>query len=523
MPDNAVSASAKGATSLIALQIISRAITFALNQFLLRYLSPELLGISVQLELYKMGTMYFARESLRVAAERRSDGGIQAAINLSYLAILAGFPISALLAEWYLSVGSLDVAYFSQALRVNQLAALVELLMEPAFTAAQQNLMYGARATAEGASVILKTVTVFSLFFWSHSRGIDLGVLPYAVGELVNSVVLTTVYWSLTAPVARDKKFSLFPRKMKSSPSQRYLLSYFYKPLLWLIGSLFFQTGIKWLLTEGDKLLITALASLEDQGLYALSANYGGLVARMLFQPIEISSRNLFATLCGASSKPSKTPNETSKKGESTTDSSATNDNLQSAALVLRDIIRVYSIFSLIIFAIGPTAAPLLLRLVAGSRWSSSGAAQVLGTYCYYIPFLAINGVSEAFVAATASTKDLRDQTFWMVGFSGLFGLSAYAFVSVLGLGAEGLVWSNCVNMALRVVFNFAFVRRYFAERGRAFSIAGVLPNMYAVGFAVAAPSVLTQSGKIGTFKAYGLFGELVRVGGVAGLLAVAM
>lgn len=216
MPDNAVSASAKGATSLIALQIISRAITFALNQFLLRYLSPELLGISVQLELYKMGTMYFARESLRVAAERRSDGGIQAAINLSYLAILAGFPISALLAEWYLSVGSLDVAYFSQALRVNQLAALVELLMEPAFTAAQQNLMYGARATAEGASVILKTVTVFSLFFWSHSRGIDLGVLPYAVGELVNSVVLTTVYWSLTAPVARDKKFSLFPRKMKS-------------------------------------------------------------------------------------------------------------------------------------------------------------------------------------------------------------------------------------------------------------------------------------------------------------------
>lgn len=264
----------------------------------------------------------------------------------------------------------------------------------------------------------------------------------------------------------------------------------------------------------------------------------------MLFQPIEISSRNLFATLCGASSKPSKPLNETSKKGKSTTDSSATNDNLQSAALVLRDILRVYSIFSLIVFAIGPTAAPLLLRLVAGSRWSSSGAAHVLGTYCYYIPFLAINGVSEAFVAATASTKDLRDQTFWMVGFSALFGLSAYAFVSVLGLGAEGLVWANCVNMALRVVFNFAFVRRYFAERGRvrifsirslcswvdtnderiqAFSTASVLPNMYAVGFAVAAPSVLSQSGNIGIFKAYGLFGELVRVGGVAGLLAVAM
>lgn len=216
MPDNAISASAKGATFLILLQIGSRAVTFALNQYLLRFLSPELLGVSVQLELYKMGTMYFARESLRVAAERRSDGGVQAAINLSYLAILAGLPIGAVLAEWYLTMRVLDVAYFTQALRINQLAAFVELLMEPAFTAVQQNLMYGARAAAEGSSVILKTLTVFALFLWGHSKGMDLGVLPYAAGELVNSVVLTAVYWTLTAPVAQEKKFSLFPTKMTS-------------------------------------------------------------------------------------------------------------------------------------------------------------------------------------------------------------------------------------------------------------------------------------------------------------------
>lgn len=216
MANNAVSASAKGATFLILLQIISRAITFALNQYLLRFLSPELLGVSVQLELYKMGTMYFARESLRVAAERRSDGGVQAAINLSYLAILAGLPIGAGLAEWYLSTRVLDVAYFAEALRVNQLAAFVELLMEPAFTAVQQNIMYGARAAAEGSSVILKTLTVFGVFLWGHSKGLDLGVLPYAAGELVNSIVLTSVYWTLTAPIARERKFSLFPRKMQS-------------------------------------------------------------------------------------------------------------------------------------------------------------------------------------------------------------------------------------------------------------------------------------------------------------------
>ena len=216
MPDTAVAASAKGASFLILLQISSRAITFALNQILLRFLSPELLGVSVQLELYKIGVQYFSRESLRVAAERRSDGGVQAAVNLSYLAIAANIPLGFLFAEWYRGQSYPNVAYFAEALRVNQLAALVELLMEPAFTAVQQHMLYKARAAAEGLSVMLKTFTVFSLFVWARREGVELGVLPFAIGELVNSLTLTIVYWRMTISVARAKNFSLFPRRMQS-------------------------------------------------------------------------------------------------------------------------------------------------------------------------------------------------------------------------------------------------------------------------------------------------------------------
>ena len=217
--------------------------------------------------------------------------------------------------------------------------------------------------------------------------------------------------------------------------------------------------------------------------MYALSANYGGLIARMLFQPIETSSRNLFATLCGDyhqvmertenKTKSKKTLNgsttpkqNTSKKDTSKKDTASSKENLHSAVNILRDILRVYNILSLLVFAIGPPAAPLLLRIVAGSRWSDSGAGEVLGTYCYYIPLLAINGVSEAFVAATASTKDLRDQSFWMALFSGLFAASAYLFLRVLQLGAKGLVLANCVNMALRIAFNLSYIRGYLGTRG---------------------------------------------------------
>ncbi|KAK5704648.1 Oligosaccharide translocation protein rft1 [Elasticomyces elasticus] len=514
MADDVVSASAKGATFMVLLQIGSRAVTFALNQVLLRFLSPQLLGVAVQLELYIISTLYFSRESLRIATQRRSDGGVQAAINLSYLAMIAGLPVGALLAHLYLQSNYPDVPYLTTALRINELTAMVELLSEPAFVAVQQNMLYKTRAAAEATAVIMKTLATAGLVFWGRHKGYELGVLPFAAGELAYSISLTIVYLSQTIGVARLKGFTLTPKKMQSShPSQQYIFSLFSKPLLYLSASLYLQTGIKWLLTEGDKLLVSAFATLEDQGMYALSANYGGLIARMLFRPIEDSSRNLFARLCATVEQGKKTDDrppssqDTSQKGPS------------QAATILHNLLRVYSIASLIAFAVGPTAAPLLLQLVAGSRWTDSGAGEVLATYCYCIPLLAINGVSEAFVSATASTAELQRQSIWMGAFSAGFALSAYVFLRVLEMGARGLVLANCVNMALRIVFNLSFATSYFARQGVSFELTDLLPNMYAVGAAVVVPSLLSRTA--GMLVRYGLLGELARVGAVGGAFAV--
>ena len=295
------------------------------------------------------------------------------------------------------------------------------------------------------------------------------------------------------------------------SCSNAYVLGFFSKPLLYLSASLYLQTGIKWLLTEGDKVLVSVFATLEDQGMYALSANYGGLIARMLFRPIEDSSRNLFARLCATPSADTignskEKPQEAAKK-------------IRQAATILRDILRVYSIASVIAFAVGPTAAPLLLQLVAGSKWTASGAGEVLATYCYCIPLLAINGVSEAFVAATASTKELQYQSLWMGFFSAGFALSAYGFLRVLELGARGLVLANCVNMALRIVFNLHFATKYFERYGVELKLAGLIPNLYVAGVGITLPSVLARSQ--GVLRQYGLFGELLRVGMIGGTFAV--
>lgn len=513
MADDAVSASARGATFLILLQMGSRAVTFALNQFLLRFLSPELLGVSVQMELFVISTLYFARESLRIAAQRRSDGGVQAAVNISYLTILAGGPIGFTLAQAYLRTETPKVAYLHVSMKICHFAAMLELLSEPSFAAVQQIMLYKTRAAAEGAAVLMKTFATAGLVFWSRHRSIDLGVLPFAAGEFAYGATLAVVYVLSVRPVAREKGFSLLPRETSGRTGVQYYLGLFSQPLLSLGFSLYLQTAIKYVLTEGDKYLISALATLKDTGMYALSANYGGLIARMLFRPIEDSSRNLFANLCSDASE-SRQVSGVTKVSEPKQKS----DNVKQAAQVLQDILRVYGLVSLVAFAIGPTAAPLLLRLVAGARWSDTGAGDVLGTYCYYIPLLAVNGVSEAFVSATASTTELRKQSIWMGVFSVAFAASAYLFLSVLQMGAKGLVLANCVNMVSRIVFNLSFVKRYFAERGINFSAANILPNLYAVAATAVVPSALGQTQ--GIFHPYGLFGDLVHVGAVAVVFA---
>jgi oligosaccharide translocation protein RFT1 len=278
--------------------------------------------------------------------------------------------------------------------------------------------------------------------------------------------------------------------------------------------SLYVQSGIKYLLTQGDTFVSARFATLEDQGMYALSANYGGLIARMLLRPIEDSSRNLFASLCHSSQEAKK-----EKTDDKTTNDDAALPQLKQASSILQSVLRFYCIVSLLAVAIGPTAAPLLLRLVAGSRWSDSGAGEVLATYCYSIPLLAINGVSEAFVAAVASAPELRRQSLWMGAFSIGFAASTWVFLSVLQMGAKGLVLANCVNMGLRIIFNLEFAARYFKNERVGFAVTDLLPGALAVAFTAVVGSAVRATE--GALSRYGLLGEILRVGTLAGLLVL--
>ncbi|CAN8106557.1 unnamed protein product [Discula destructiva] len=572
-----------GATLLILLQFASRAVTFIANQLLLRYLTAHLLGVATQLEVYYLSVLFFARESLRVAIQRQESvtapttnsqdttkkdddkkakaavaaeaSSTQAAVNLASLSPLLGAVLAALLGALYLKTLTPAILaatpYLHPGVYIYALASLLELLSEPAFVLLQLRLQLTARVRAEAVATMGKCAVTLGVAVYG---GGTVGVLPFALGQLAYGVGLLGTYLLY----ARAQRFSLLPRRLTStttttmttttgnpgSGEDDYVLGWFYAPTLRLAATLAAQNLVKYFLTQGDSLLMGALASAEVQGVYALAANYGSLAARLVFQPVEEASRGYFSRLLAASTEmPDKESNEereklgqdgTSSNGSTMRINAGTNDkqqqlsSLAGAHTALTRLLHVYTLIALPLLALAPCAAPLLLSLVAGAQWSAAGAGTALAAYVFYIPLLALNGLLEAFVASVATEAQLVRQSVWMAGFFGVFGLVAVALVGegIFGgwgwaWGARGIVIANGVNMALRIVWAGVFVKGWFGARGVEWRVGAVLPGPGAVAAAAVAGQVVRTvvEGKAVPVDVGSVVWELGKVVGVAVVL----
>lgn len=574
----------RGAYLLILLQVVSRAITFVANQFLLRFLTAQLLGISTQLEVYYLSVLFFARESLRVAIQRQgsirpspdpsrqaqaqaqdqtqngaaakqepcppkqqSQQETQAVVNLSYLSIGLGVLVAVLLGSMYLQSVPLttvrETPYFVPSVYIYAAASVLELLSEPAFVVTQIRLQFAARARAEGLATFAKCVATLASAVWAARHGVALGVLPFALGQVAFGLALLGSYTVQHLLYGDGEGFSLMPRRMGGAGGRRqggnhsYVLSYFYRPTLTLACSMMLQSFVKHLLTQGDTFLVSILSTPTAQGVYALANNYGGLAARLVFQPVEESSRSYFSRLLSSTGSNGSTITTTAQPPPITREKPHENDGnappqrmphpsdqssspslatLAQASESLTSLLRLYAIVSLPLVALGPTAAPLLLSIVAGPQWTSSGAGNALAAYVYYIPLLAINGLTEAFVASVATETQVHRQSAWMTAFSLVFAAAGYLFMRVLDWGAVGLVWANGINMSCRIAWALWFIRGYFtstrsttsvtagkAQQGGAGAGAGtdvawdpaeVLPSPMAIAAAAVASQVVKRT-----------------------------
>ncbi|KAI9069461.1 Rft-1-domain-containing protein [Trametes sanguinea] len=456
-----LSATLASGSSLVLLQLFSRVVTFVLNQALVRLVSPQVFGTtSIQFELLLSTILFLSREGVRNALlrapsnkESSSDQKVtgQLITNISLLPVLLGIPTAVLSAVVYLGSSSSTTSsqpHFRTSVALYVLAAFFELLSEPMYIRTQNELRFHVRVRAEGTAVMLKTVVTFLVLI---SMSEEWALVAFALGQAAYGLAMLVSF-----AIACWDSLDFRPKRV-SVTTQNRAESLLFEPALFSLSiAMTGQSLIKHFLTEGDKFLVSRLSPLADQGGYAVAANYGSLIARIVFQPIEETARVFFSKTLSSSSAGSDTKKAPAEVREA----------LQTAATVLLTLLIAFTHLLLFAVTFGPPYLSLAISLVLPRKYLATSAPSILHVYVYYIPMMAFNGVLEAFFASAASPADLRAQSRWMLVFSAAFVAAAVGFARGLGMGDAGLVWANVANLALRAGYAWAFVRRFFRQRG---------------------------------------------------------
>ncbi|KAL6945430.1 hypothetical protein ACO0QE_002882 [Hanseniaspora vineae] len=505
--ESILSKSTKGVTFLMFTQFFTKILSFLLNSMLIRYLSPKIFGITAFLGFLQSTGLFFSREAIRLSTlriqksynqqqqqqqqqesvEEKTDllrsetpedvqilseklstsendddeydqNVLQSIINFSYIPILLGLPLSLVLFVWqYTKLNGYftELPFFGFSIIVLWLSIIIELLSEPFFNIHQYLLNYKIRSQFEGSAVTVSCFVNFLIVYLHETRyngqdGLELhnqfkeegiAIFAFACGKFFHSLTLLLLYYrDYIRNFAPMKKTHLKITKIRSSHKKQSL--YFQNEILQHFKKVYFQMCFKHLLTEGDKFIINALCTVEEQGIYSLLSNYGSLVTRLLFAPIEEALRLFLTRLL-------------SKK---------TNANLKLSVDVLINLTKFYLYLTIMIIIFGPINSSYLLRYLIGSKWSSTSVLETIRTYCFYLPFLSLNGIFEAFFQSVANGDQILKHSYVMMCLSGVFLLNCYVLIAKMKLSLEGLIYSNIINMVLRILYCVVFINDFYKK-----------------------------------------------------------
>lgn len=440
-----------GASFLILSQAATKLFTFASNQLLVHNISPEIFGIAAYLEFVVNTVLFFSREAERMAIQRASGGSEEKVrhviANFALLPVVLGIPISATVfllqrsSDLYQS--ALAPLPFSRwTIALIAILILFELLCEPSYALNQYNLNFRLRSKIESSAVFAKCAVTFAGVIASKKSAEHyfegLAVASFAAGQFAYSLVNLLAYSRLSGFVLATPK----PVAIELENGKTVFLD----PAIWTVWkSLFVQMIFKHILTEGDTLLMSYLFAIGDQGVYSVVSNYGSILARLLFQPIEEFLRVSFTKNFS-----SKTP------------------DVRSSYTLMENLLVFYFDLSLLIVLGGYTNGSFLLRLLLGrsEKWARSSVFAVFPQYVLYLPFMAFNGILEAFFSSASTQTEISRFSIFMSILSVSVLALLFVLVEKLQLGLAGVIIANMVNMALRVAYCLRFFFHFFRGKG---------------------------------------------------------
>ena len=194
------------------------------------------------------------------------------------------------------------VPQYRTAVLLYAVAAVIETWFEPVYVLTQHSFQMSVRVGVESAALVARCLVTFVLVVLYHQ-----GVLAFGIAQVVNSLVLVAGYYVyVTYHLAQGRRAlgvakarELLPHPTVGAPScgsqwevrgrrVRWLThparffcacgaarDYLDGRLLALSGTFTVQSVLKYILSEGDRMVIAMVTSFFDQGVYALVYNYG--------------------------------------------------------------------------------------------------------------------------------------------------------------------------------------------------------------------------------------------------------
>jgi len=398
----------KGVTSLMTSAVISKVLNFSSNIIITRVIGNQVLGTgSLRLnDLLFLAPQVLAFEGLRRAVYR-STNDKQSLINLSWVAVPVAFIFALFFSTWMFLYPPSEMTHTRQLSYHNSIlytifAIVIASITEPVFIIAQSELRIKLRANIEIISVFGKCLSMLYLCIYSKQH-----LEAFAISNLIYTLIACGCYWGYFIGVVGraplPKRAVAIDNNMKSTVA-----------VFWR------QSLQKWLLENGEKVVLAFMGNATQQGVYVIVERLGSIVVRLVLQPVE----EMTITTLG---------------------------KLRGQRHIFRNWFLLLTFVGLTFACYASAYVHLLLHVLYGNAISNTTSAPfALSWYCVYVLFMAVNGMLEAFVQATASLVDISHYNRWMLLFTLIYMCAVLCLLPLFG--AAGLIMANILKMLCRIV-----------------------------------------------------------------------
>lgn len=441
---------------LVAAAVAQKVIVFVVNQLSLQYTTPEIVGkASIQLELWLSTSLFVSREAIRVACLRYKIEDTPTSkrqfFNMAWTSLILLVIITSILFYVKFKGNDDESAADMSVYLLYSGAALVETLGEPLYNIYNNQCYIEPRIRAETLGFLVKSVVTFVTV-----ATLQWGVLGFGVAQLSFAVVYLVILTSYF------KKFQQHLKQKAASDDPKLLLSLSDVAPTWRTGPVYDQTMlmtavylsgssiVKHVLTEADKISLTLSCSDYDQGIYAITNNYGSLVARLFYLPMEDSARLSLSYL------QKQTPEAAENKGQQETEAKKP----QMHVLLLR-LLKVVLVVGVGIAVFGPSYVSVFTAVVLRKRDGVATMNLCLTYFCYYLLFMGVNGIAEACLQVAAESFVTTN-----VGLAvSSAGFAVAAYHAVPRYGGAGIIMANISSVVVRLLWNGCLLDGIFFAR----------------------------------------------------------